>query len=99
LRYIMLIFWLILVVIGVGFSSANAYSVKLNLYVSSISVYLPLLLLLVLAIGFLLGTLSMIAPLLKSKVMNRQLRKQLKVKSEEINQLQRLSMDDSLIAQ
>lgn len=95
MRYIILFFWLALMALGVAFSSVNATTVTLNLYVSSYTIYLPLLLLIFLAMGFLLGFLSMIRPLLKTKMHNRHLLKKLKGKTKDVRNLQRIAFEES----
>ena len=95
MRYIMLLFWLVLIALGVAFSVVNASSVTVNFYISSYTIYLPLLFLILLAIGFVLGLLAMLRPLVKIKMKNRQLLKKIKGKSQEVKNLQRIAFKEN----
>lgn len=95
MRYIMLLFWLVLIALGVAFSVINASSVRVNFYISSYTIYLPFLFLILLAIGFVLGLLAMLRPFFKIKMQNRQLLKKLKGKSKELQNLQRIAFKEN----
>lgn len=86
MRYLMFIFWSIVVFIGVSFAALNARSVVVNYYVNQHAVALPLLLMAFLSVGALLGILAMMPAYLRARQVVRRCKHRIaEVESELIN--------------
>lgn len=70
MRYVIYIFWIIVILVGVTFASLNPQKLTLNYYVNTTTIHLPLLLLLVLVLGALLGVIAMLPSLIRAKSSN-----------------------------
>jgi uncharacterized membrane protein YciS (DUF1049 family) len=64
MRYVYIIFWLLVLCIGAGFASLNAQVVDINIFIASYHIFLPLLLVIVLALGVVCGLLTLVPRLL-----------------------------------
>lgn len=83
MRFFLYLFWLIVIIIGITFASLNAHVVTVNYYLDISSIPLALLLLIALAIGALLGVLALMPVVVRTKRINRSLRRQVdKVQAE-----------------
>lgn len=96
MRYLVYMFWLLLIMLGISFSALNAENVHLDYYIGDTNIFLPLLLIILLLIGILLGFLLFSRPLLSLKLQNRHLKHQLKgIESELAHIRTTLSPKDS----
>lgn len=77
MRYIHYLIWLVLGIFGVTFGVLNASLVKIDYYFNTTEVSLALLLALSLAVGVLVGWLALASQLLRLRVRNRALSRQL----------------------
>lgn len=76
MRLIRLIIWLIIIILGISFTTLNAVSVELHYSLGSVKVFLPLLVLIVFAIGALAGILIMLPKLWRLRRSRSQLKRQ-----------------------
>ena len=88
MRFITYAFWILVVLIGVSFAIINSHTVTIHYYVGSVDVYVPLLLLIELAIGALLGIVSMMPKYVKLKNSARKSRQRIKKLEQEVKNLQ-----------
>ncbi len=75
---------IILILFGLSFALLNANAVKLDYYFGSVDISLSLLLILTVGLGILIGLMFSLAPLLKLKRKNYQLRSRIKQLENEI---------------
>ena len=94
MRYLYMLVWVLLLIVGVVFASLNAHEVQLNLFVASVHVFLPLVILVAIVIGSVVGVLSMFPRIMKGKYANRKLRKHIHKVEKELRRL-RSSVDES----
>lgn len=94
MKYIFCLFWIIVIIIGVTFTSLNPGMVKINYYISESTLHLPVLLLIMIAIGALLGMIAILPALLRSKRTNRRLRQRIKQTDLEINNLRTMPVKE-----
>ena len=70
MRYVIYIFWIIVILVGVTFASLNPQKLTINYYVNTATIHLPLLLLFTLVLGALLGVIAMLPSLIRTKSAN-----------------------------
>ncbi len=95
MRYVALIFWIIIIIFAITFASLNSHVIDINFYMKSVKVYIPLLLLFLLAVGALLGVLALLPALLKVKNNNRKLKSKVKRVEQEVKNLRSIPIKDS----
>ena len=95
MRYIIYIFWIIIVLIGITFASLNSQKLAINYYVNTATVHLPVLLLIALVIGALLGVIAMLPSVVRSKGSNRRLKQRVKQIEQEVQNLRAIPIKDS----
>lgn len=78
MRYIVYVFWIIIILLGVTFASLNPQKLLINYYIDTSTVHLPLLLLVTLVVGAFLGVIAMLPTVIRSKSCNRRLKHQVK---------------------
>ena len=88
MRYVFMLIWVVLLIFGIAFASLNAHTVFVDIFVTSVHIFLPILLLTVLAIGAFCGVLAMYPKIVKAKYANRKLRKKIKQLEKEKQQYQ-----------
>lgn len=74
MHIISFIFWFIIAALAVVFAVLNSYSVNVHYYFNSVQIYFPLLLLINIVIGVLLGVMAILPVLWRSKMLNRKLK-------------------------
>ena len=94
MRYIVYVFWIIIILLGVTFASLNPQPLTINYYVDTTTIYLPILLLIALVIGAFLGIIAMLPMLVKSKSTSRRLRHQVKHIEQEVQNLRAIPIKD-----
>ncbi len=94
MRFIMLVFYLLLIVLGVSFAVLNAKSVYLNLYVVSFHLPVSLLVTIVLGLGILVGALLFLLKYWRLRIELRSVKHQLKIKKQEIDNLRAIPLKD-----
>ena len=95
MRYIIYIFWVIVVLFGVTFASLNPQTLSINYYVDTTAIHLPMLLLVVLVLGACLGMVAMLPSFVKSKNANRRLKQRVKQIEQEVQNLRSIPIKDS----
>lgn len=76
--YIIYMFWIIIILLGVTFASLNPQKLTINYYLNITTIHLPLLLLFTLALGALLGVIAMLPSLIRMKSVNYHLKTRMK---------------------
>ena len=94
MRFLRLIFILLLMLVGAAFAYINAGTVTLNYYFGSREMPLSLLLLAAVCVGALLGALSVLGGVARSSREKAELRRQVRQKSEEMRQQRALAAKD-----
>jgi putative membrane protein len=83
LRILSFIIWLIVILLGLTFATLNAEPVTLNYYFGSRTISLSLLLVLCFGIGVIIGLLIALSKVLRLKMTNYQLKKQIALTQKE----------------
>lgn len=94
MRYITYIFWFLVVLVGMIFVVLNSHSVPINYYLGETKIYYPLLLLIELAIGAILGIITMLPVIIKIKAKNHRLKNKVKEVELELNSLRTMPVRD-----
>ena len=92
MRLLMMIFYLVLVVIGVSFAVLNANSATLNLYFTNITVPISLLVTLIFCLGIILGFILGLFKYWRLKLTLSKLKAQLKLTEKEIRNLREIPL-------
>ena len=95
MKYFIYLFWLMVILLIVTFTSLNADWVMLHYYFGSTKVFFPFLLFVALLVGIVLGVLLLIPPVIKSKHHQRRLKKALKMAEQEIENLRSIPLKDA----
>ncbi len=96
MRIISYFFLLVIILFGMTFATLNSESVTINYYFDESSLPLSLLLVLVFALGCLTGMVVGFWLLIKSKVINYQLRQRLNLAEKEIENLRAIPLQDKV---
>ncbi|KTC66212.1 Uncharacterized integral membrane protein (plasmid) [Legionella adelaidensis] len=94
MRIVMLFFYLLLVLVGVSFAALNAMSVKINFYVTTITMPISVLMIITLGIGVLIGYSLFLGKQWRLKAENRRIKMQLKLTEKEIKNLRAIPLQD-----
>ncbi len=94
LNIITIIFFIILIILGLSFSLLNSTSVELNYYFSSIQLPLAFALVTALVIGVLFGALAVLSMVVKLKRETMRLKKTIRASERELSQLRALPIKD-----
>ncbi len=94
MRFLKLLFFLLLMMLGVVFAVMNAGSIHLNYYFGVRDLPLPLVLLAALGVGALLGVLAAMGGVLRLKKENMDLRRNARLASEEVNNLRAIPIKE-----
>lgn len=95
MRYVVAIFWLIIIVLAIIFVALNSNHVELNYYTGKREVYMPLLLFVTLVVGAILGVLAMVPVWLKAKQQRRCMRSRLRDAEQELKNLRNIPIKDT----
>ena len=95
MKYLIYLFWIIIVILGVAFVVINSHTVLLNYYVGQTQIYFPLLLLIELVIGAILGIIAMLPVIIRLKAGNHKLRYAFKQSEQELKNLRTMPIKDS----
>ena len=88
MRYIFMLIWIAILIVGIAFASLNAHEVEVNIFVMKVHVFLPLVILTAMVLGAFCGLLASLPNSLKSKYNNRKLRKRVQKLEREITDMQ-----------
>jgi putative membrane protein len=94
LNIITIIFFIILIILGLSFSLLNSTTVELNYYFSSIQLPLAFALVTALVIGVLFGALAVLSMVVKLKRETMRLKKTIRASERELSQLRALPIKD-----
>lgn len=94
MRLLMMLFYLILILLGVSFAALNANSVQVNFYFTTISMPISVLMTLMLGFGLLLGFLLFLFRYWRLKLENSRIKNQLKITAKEIKNLRSIPLQD-----
>lgn len=94
MRFMMMIVYLILIVLGVSFAALNAGSVQVNFYITSLTIPISVLIILVLGIGIVIGLILFMLKYWRLKVDYRKLKSQLQLTEKEIKNLRCIPLQD-----
>ena len=94
LKIIGIIFFILLLALGLSFSLLNATPVELNYYFGNVELPLAFALVLTLALGALLGLLGMLSVVFKLKRETMKLKKIIRASERELSQLRALPVKD-----
>ncbi|MFK3616554.1 lipopolysaccharide assembly protein LapA domain-containing protein [Coxiella burnetii] len=94
MRYILYLFWIFIILLGITFAALNPQKVALNSYLDIKTVQLPLLILVTLLIGAILGILAVLPALIKNKHTARHLKSKVKQIEAEVQNLRTIPIKD-----
>jgi lipopolysaccharide assembly protein A len=94
MRIFLIIFYLLLILMGVSFAVLNATPVSLNLYVTTYSMPVSVLITLAIGLGVLIGSFLVITKYWRVKIELHKIKSQLKLKEKEINNLRSIPLKD-----
>ncbi len=94
LNIITIIFFIILIILGLSFSLLNSTPVELNYYFSRIQLPLAFALVTALVIGVLFGALAVLSMVVKLKRETMRLKKTIRASERELSQLRALPIKD-----
>ncbi len=94
MRLIIMLFYLILIILGVSFAALNASSVHVNFYFTTVSMPIAVLMTIMLGVGFLLAFLFFLYRYWRLKVDYLKLKNQLKMTEKEIKNLRSIPLSD-----
>ena len=95
MRYLIAIFWLIIVVLAIIFVALNSRTIELNYYAGQRQVYMPLMLFIVLVVGAILGVFAMIPVWLRAKSQKRKMKSRLRDAEQELKNLRNIPIKDT----
>ncbi|OGV32360.1 MAG: hypothetical protein A3E88_05755 [Legionellales bacterium RIFCSPHIGHO2_12_FULL_35_11] len=87
MRFLAIIFYLILIFIGVSFAALNATSVQVNFYFKTIQMPISVLMVFMVGIGVIIGFVIFLSRYWNLKTMHRKIKNQLKLTEREIKNL------------
>lgn len=94
MRIITLVFYLLLIIIGVSFAALNAATVQVNFYVKTLSMPISVLMTMMLGFGILIGFILVIGRYWRLKIECRKMRSQLTLSEKEIKNLRSIPLQD-----
>lgn len=87
MRIFVIIFYLLLILIGISFAALNSTAVLVNFYFITIKLPISVLVIMVLGVGVLLGFVLFLGKYLRLRMLNCKLKNQLKLTEREIKNL------------
>ena len=94
MRYILYVFWVFIILLGLTFAALNSQKITLNYYLDTQTIHLPLLILVTLLIGAMLGVIAMLPSLIKNKHAARRLKSQVRHIEQEVQNLRTIPIKD-----
>jgi putative membrane protein len=94
-RIMTIILFVIVLMLGAGFSAINLTPVDINYYLGVLSLPLSIVIIAAIILGTLLGALALSTSILRLRYENRRLRKKLISSEQEINSLRILPITDA----
>jgi uncharacterized integral membrane protein len=93
-RIFTIILFIIVLILGAGFSAINLTVVDINYYLGVLSLPLSVVIIIAIVLGTVLGALALSTSILRLRYENRRLRKKLALSEQEINSLRILPITD-----
>tara|TARA_R110001592_G_scaffold170807_2_gene408620 strand:- start:78287 stop:78574 length:288 start_codon:yes stop_codon:yes gene_type:complete len=90
-----IILFVIVLILGAGFSAINLAPIDINYYLGTLSLPLSMIIIVAIILGTLLGALALSTSILRLRYENRRLRKKLTVSEQEIDSLRILPITDT----
>lgn len=87
MRIIVVIFYLLLILIGISFAALNATTVAVNFYFITINMPVSVLAVIMLGVGILIGFILFLFKYWRLKIVNSKIKNQLKLTEREIKNL------------
>lgn len=94
MRLLLLLFYLLLIILGVSFAALNAASVAVNFYLKTVSMPISVLMTIMLGVGIVLGFLLFFSRYWRLKSEYRKIKNQLKLTEKEIKNLRSIPLQD-----
>lgn len=94
MRYILYLFWILIILLGITFAALNPQKIVLNYYLDTQAIYLPLIILLALLVGAVLGIIVLLPSWIKNKNTVRQLKYKVKQIEQEVENLRTIPIKD-----
>lgn len=94
MRLLMLLFYILLIILGVSFAALNASSVEVNFYLKTISMPISVLMTIMLGVGVFIGFILFIGRYWRLKIECRKISNQLKLTEKEIKNLRSIPLQD-----
>ncbi|AHE67337.1 LapA family protein [Legionella oakridgensis] len=94
MRIIIIIFYLILIIVGVSFAVLNATPVSVNFYFTVLKMPVSILMTITLGLGVLIGAFLFLCKYWRLKVEHHKLKSQLKLTEKEIKNLRSIPLQD-----
>ncbi|KTC96587.1 lipopolysaccharide assembly protein LapA domain-containing protein [Legionella erythra] len=94
MRLLMILFYLLLILVGVSFAALNASSVEVNFYVTTMTMPISILMTIMLGIGILIGFLIFLLRYWRLKRELARVRNQLRLTEKEIKNLRDIPLKD-----
>ncbi len=95
MRILGLVFFIIVILLGISFAVLNADAVKLDYYFGTTSMALSLVIVIAFAIGVILGIVVSLFLILRLKGQNARLRRQIHTTEKEVKNLRNLPIKDT----
>jgi putative membrane protein len=94
MRILLLVFYILLIIIGVSFAALNASSVEVNFYFTTVSMPISVLMTIMLGVGIVVGFLLFTSRYWRIKNECRKMKNQLKLTEKEIKNLRSIPLQD-----
>ncbi len=94
MRIFILIFYILLIVVGVSFAALNATSVQVNFYFTTLKTPISVLMTIMLGIGMVVGFVLFLASYWRLKAEHRKIKNQLRLTEKEIKNLRAIPLND-----
>ena len=94
MRILLLVFYILLIIIGISFAALNASSVQVNFYIKTVSMPISVLMTIMLGVGILIGFRLFINRYWRIKIECRKMKNQLKLTEKEIKNLRSIPLQD-----
>ncbi|KTD49476.1 hypothetical protein Lrub_0575 [Legionella rubrilucens] len=94
MRLLMILFYLLLILVGVSFAALNASSVEVNFYVTTVTMPISILMTIMLGIGIVVGFLIFLLRYWRLKRELARVRNQLRLTEKEIKNLRDIPLKD-----
>lgn len=93
-RLLLLLFYLLLIILGVSFAALNAVSVEVNFYLKSVTMPISVFMTIALGLGIVIGFLLFCSRYWRLKIEYLKMKSQLKLTEKEIKNLRSIPLQD-----